>query len=441
MTKIFVLDTNILLHDPQVMYGFADNVVIIPIVVIEEIDKFKKELSEVGRNARQISRELDRLRGQGKLSKGIPLPNGGQLRVELEGRSISRVPFILKVDSPDNRILTIALALKERFEDMPVILITKDVNLRVKADSLGLIAEDYEGSKVEIDELYSGTKEYKVPGDLIDRLHREGQIPYSEEAFPNECFLVRDEVVESHTAVARYDVERKILQAVRPRKEPLWGISPRNLEQTMALDLLLNDQIRLVTLVGKAGTGKTLMAMAAGLYATVDQGIYQRLLVSRPIFPLGRDIGYLPGNVEDKLKPWMQPIFDNLELLMSSQNQDGKKRKGRQHPYQELVDMGVIEIEPLTYIRGRSIPNQFLIVDEAQNLTPHEVKTILTRVGTNTKIVLTGDPYQIDNPYVDASSNGLCHVVEKFKAEPLAGHVTLRKGERSSLAEKAANLL
>jgi PhoH-like ATPase len=229
----------------------------------------------------------------------------------------------------------------------------------------------------------------------------------------------------------------KVVPLIRVQKEGIWGIRPRNKEQTFALDLLLNDDIKIVTMVGKAGTGKTLMAIAAGLHKTMEEGVYHKLLVSRPIFPLGRDIGYLPGTVEEKLNPWMQPIFDNVEFLMNLSKAD--KKAGRS--YHELIDLGILAIEPLTYIRGRSIPGQYIIIDEAQNLTPHEVKTIITRVGDGTKIVLTGDPYQIDNPYVDSTNNGLIHVVNKFKTEKLAGHISLSKGERSALAELAANLL
>jgi PhoH-like ATPase len=255
---------------------------------------------------------------------------------------------------------------------------------------------------------------------------------------PNEFVVLRDRDNPQHSAVGKFSAPRQAyVPLIKLPKEGIWGIRPRNKEQSFALDLLLNDEIRLVTIVGKAGTGKTLLAIAAGLHKTMEESAYQKLLVSRPIFPLGRDIGYLPGSVEEKLNPWMQPIFDNVEYLMNLSRSDKKLGRG----YHELVDLGILEIEPLTYIRGRSIPNQFMIVDEAQNLTPHEVKTIITRVGDGTKIVLTGDPYQIDNPYVDQTNNGLVHVVNRFKQEKLAAHVTLSKGERSPLAELAANLL
>jgi PhoH-like ATPase len=259
-----------------------------------------------------------------------------------------------------------------------------------------------------------------------------------EEFLANQCLTLKDAANPSHTALARFN--RALRQAetlLRAPKEGLWGIHPRNREQQFAFDLLLNEDIQLVTLVGKAGTGKTLLAIAAGLNKSADEGRYNRLLVSRPVFPLGRDLGFLPGDLEEKLSPWMQPIFDNIELLLGAVEEGSKRKRG----YKELVDLGLVEIEALTYIRGRSIPKQYMIVDEAQNLTPHEIKTIITRAGEGTKIILTGDPYQIDNPYIDSASNGLTYVVEKFKGEEIAGHVTLTKGERSCLAELAANLL
>jgi PhoH-like ATPase len=317
--------------------------------------------------------------------------------------------------------------------------VTKDTNLRIKADAVSLKAEDYESDKVSIDEVYSGLREVVVPGDRIDAFYASGEARMPElELYPNQFVVLRDEAAASHTAIGKHVHKEGRIVPIGKRKEAVWGILPRNREQLFALDLLLNDEVQLVTLIGKAGTGKTLLALAAGLHKTAEEGVYHRLLVSRPIFPLGRDIGFLPGDVNEKLKPWMQPIFDNVELLMGGIEGRGKKMH---RGHDELIAMGMLEIEPLTYIRGRSIPNQFLLVDEAQNLTPHEIKTIVSRAGEQTKLVLTGDPYQIDNPYVDSDSNGLTYLVEKFKSEPIAGHVTLVKGERSRLAELAANLL
>jgi PhoH-like ATPase len=440
MKKKFILDTNVLLHDPQAFLKFEDNDVYIPITVIEEIDTFKKDLNEIGRNARFVSRMLDALRAKGSLTAGVPIESGGTLTVVLHPRDhANKMPAELHMDRPDNRILAVAVALKDTC-DCPVVFVTKDTNLRIKANALGLIAEDYESDKVSIDELYSGSIERLVDATEVDRFYGQGFLdePETTTMLPNQCITLVDKTNLSHTALARYhQVNHQLLPLVKIPKEGIWGINVRNREQHFALDLLLDPEISLVTLVGKAGTGKTLLAIAAGLQKTADDSSYTKLLVSRPVFPMGRDLGFLPGDVDEKLSPWMQPIFDNVELLLSSVEDRGKRKRG----YHELVDMGIMEIEPLTYIRGRSIPNQYLIVDEAQNLTPHEIKTIITRAGEGTKVVLTGDPYQIDNPYVDASSNGLAYVVEKFKGQPLAGHVTLSRGERSGLAELAANLL
>jgi PhoH-like ATPase len=438
MKKNYILDTNVLLHDPNAIFKFEDNNVIIPIAVIEEVDSFKKELSELGRNAREISRHLDSFRGHGRglLARGVDLPGGGQIRVAFARRELP--PELRNNHLNDNLILATALAVAEHQEELPAIFVTKDVNLRIRADALGLKAEDYEADQVQIEELYSGTCDLPVSAAAVDEFYAKGSLELPQNGLhPNQYVLVRDSDNAAHTALGRFDGVKKRIEPIRKIRDGIWGIRPRNKEQHYALDLLLNDEIKLVTLVGKAGTGKTLLALAAGLQKSIEEGIFHKLLVSRPIFPLGRDIGYLPGEIEDKLNPWMQPIYDNIELLMGLSKAD--KKEGR--TYQELVDLGYLEIEPLTYIRGRSIPHQYLIVDEAQNLTPHEVKTIITRAGEATKIVLTGDPYQIDNPYVDSASNGLAYVVNKFQDEPIAGHVSLVKGERSQLAELAANLL
>lgn len=437
MTKSYVLDTNVLLHDPQALFRFADNNLIIPITVIEEIDRFKKDLNETGRNARHVSRTLDGLRRKGHLITGVELESGGHLRVVLHSKeAMDRLPPELIDDRGDNRILAVAMDLKTAGEH-PV-FVTKDTNLRIKADALGLTAEDYSSDKVEVDELYSGYTEVMVDKAQVDKFFEEGYLDLEGDFNPNQFLTLTDSSNPSHTALGRYDVTmRRVMSLVRLPKEGVWGIHSRNREQQFALDLLMNDDIQLVSLVGKAGTGKTLLAIAVGLHKSADEGHYSRLLVSRPVFPLGKDLGFLPGDIEEKLAPWMQPIFDNVELLLGSVDEQGKRKRG----YKELVDLGLLEIEALTYIRGRSIPKQYLIVDEAQNLTPHEIKTIVTRAGEGTKIVLTGDPYQIDNPYIDSSSNGLTYTVEKFKEQEIAGHVTLDKGERSVLAELAANLL
>ena len=439
MKKHFVLDTNVLLHDPEAIFKFEDNDVVVPIYVVEEIDQFKKDLSELGRNARQASRFIDSFRAQGRLSEGVDLPDSGRLRVAFTDKALPGK--YANTHTQDNWILAVALDIQRNHPNGSTVLVTKDVNLRIRADALGLRAEDYETDRVAIDELYPGWTTVTVPAGGVNHFYREGTHPADlspDEIGPNEYVLLSDEANPSHTALGKVDLSGQQLRPLIPiPQEGVWGLRPRNREQHFALDALLNDDVKLVTLVGKAGTGKTLLALAAALRKAAEEQVYQRVLVSRPIFPLGRDIGYLPGDIEEKLNPWMQPIFDNLDLLMGLTPRDKKNGRG---PH-ELIDLGIIAIEPLTYIRGRSIPNQFLIVDEAQNLTPHETKTILTRVGDDTKIVFTGDAYQVDNPYVDSSSNGLTYLVNRFRKEDVAAHVTLTKGERSELAELAANIL
>jgi len=447
--KTFVLDTNVLLHDPLSMFQFADNVVVVPIIVLEEIDQFKKELSDRGRSAREVCRRLDDLRKQGHhLANGVTLPSGGELRVVLGSHEAP--PVLRNSHSADNMILGVALQLAKEAASM-VILVTKDVNLRIRADALGLTAEDYDVEQITIEELYPGYAELQVSAQAIASFYQDGRLSIETlraqaEALPaqlynNEYVLLKNREGGPQTALGRLDLTGGMVLPIRKLREGCWGIRPRNKEQHFALDLLLNDDIKLVTLVGKAGTGKTLLAIAAGLQKVAEEKVFHKLLVSRPIFPLGRDIGYLPGTVEEKLNPWMQPIYDNVEFLLGLSGSASTKDRRGAHSHQDLVDMGFLAIEPLTYIRGRSIPNQFMIVDEAQNLTPHEVKTIITRVGENTKIVLTGDPYQIDNPYVDATNNGMTTVVERFKGQGIAGTVSLFKGERSALAELASNVL
>ena len=437
--KYYILDTNVVLHDPQAIFKFDDNVVILPLTVIEEIDRFKKDQSETGRNARHISRLIDGFRAQAKLVEGVALEHGGTLKVAIYRQEfMQKLPPELRVDRGDNRILAVAKDLMESIPDGKVVLVSKDINLRIKADTMGMRAEDFQNDKVSVDELYSGTAEHFVSKELVDQFYEQGSIDVNADFYANQGVTLVDETNPSHTALGRYiDARQKIVPLIKFPKDGVWGIHPRNREQQFAFDLLLNDDIQLVSLVGKAGTGKTLLAIAAGLLKSADDGTYNRLLISRPVFPMGRDLGFLPGDIEEKLAPWMQPIFDNVELLLSSHDEGGKRKRG----YRELIDLGLMEIEPLTYIRGRSIPKQYLIVDEAQNLTPHEIKTIISRAGEGTKVVLTGDPYQIDNPYVDSSSNGLTYAVERLKGQDLIGHVTLTRGERSPLAELAANLL
>lgn len=439
--KLFVLDTNVLLHEAQSIYSFgAENEVIIPITVLEELDAFKKRQDEVGRNARQVTRELDELRGKGHLIEGVKLPDGGALRIEIRFQDGKTLPAGFNAEKADVKILSLAYALQQQEEQgakRKVTLITKDINLRVKADAVGVASEDYEKGTVDIEELYSGYRTLQVPSDTVNAYYKSKVFREKVEPpfYPNECVMLQDAANLDHTALGRFlPVEQEVKTLSLLDDKPIFGVKPLNREQRFAMELLLDDSVALVALVGMAGTGKTLLALAAGLQKVVNDDIYRRLLVCKPVIPVGKDIGYLPGDVEEKLMPRMQSISDNLEFLFTATGGDS----GGDDRLQELIEDGIIELEPLTFIRGRSIPRQYLIVDEAQNLTPLELKTIITRAGKGTKIILSGDPYQIDHPYLDARSNGLTYCVECFKGENLFGTVTLIKGERSELAEAAA---
>lgn len=447
MKKVFVLDTNILLTDPNSLFKFSHNDVVIPISVIEEIDVFKKDQSETGRNAREVSRILDRLRKKGNLASGISLSDDknddGLLFVYL-GRDLTILPSLLK-DITDNAILAVALTLQKKFADTrKVILITKDSNLRVKADALAISSEDFEADKVDVSKLYTGVYELPIEAGLINELYAKGSIknPYRKEEhsfYANQFIVFKDEVDSEQNVLGSYNKEQDSIELLQENQGKVWGITARNREQSFGLAALLDDKIKLVTLTGGAGTGKTLLGIAAGLAKTTDEDVYNKVLIARPVFPLGKDIGFLPGDVDEKLNPWMQPIYDNLDLLLNGGKSSRQKRLNKS--YQELITQGLLAVEPLTYIRGRSLPHCFFLVDEAQNLTPHEIKTIITRAGEGSKIVLTGDPFQIDNPYVDATNNGLTHVVERFKDSAIAAHVTYSQGERSKLATLAAEYL
>ena len=441
-----MLDTNILLTDPNSLFKFAHNDVVIPISVIEEIDVFKKDQSETGRNAREVSRILDRLRQKGNLASGIPLSDehdDGLLFVYL-GRDLTVLPSLLR-DITDNAILAVALTLQKKFgETRKVTLITKDSNLRVKADALAISSEDFEADKVDVSQLYTGICDIEIDASFINDIYAKGYVdnPFTKGDYyfyANQFIRLKDRDTSEQTIMASYNKELNRIELLHGNQEKVWGITARNREQSFGLSALLDDKIKLVTLTGGAGTGKTLLAIAAGLSKTTDEDIYNRVLIARPVFPLGKDIGFLPGDVDEKLNPWMQPIYDNLELLLNGGKSSRQKtfNKG----YQELINQGLLAVEPLTYIRGRSLPNCYFLVDEAQNLTPHEIKTIITRAGEGSKIVLTGDPFQIDNPYVDATNNGLTHVVERFKDSDIAAHVTYSQGERSKLASLAAEYL
>ncbi|MEO1583228.1 MAG: PhoH family protein [Planctomycetota bacterium] len=474
--KHFVLDTNVLLHNPNALFVFEENHVIIPYPVIEELDTMKRREDDIGRSARQCIRHLDRLRELGKLTEEVSwggmeaTPEFNPTALASEGKAGTiRIdvtdharPAAIAKDMPDNRIIAVAYALQ--LAGSPAVFVSKDLSARIKADALGITSEDFENQKVDADRLYTGACELTVPGKLIDDLYHNKQLSleilaphlaytgvdgqtYNRVLQPNEFIVLHDQDDPNHTGLARRLATRMaeteaIIPVTGPRK-PVYGILARNAQQTMALDLLLDDEVRLITLLGSAGTGKTLLAIAAGMAKVFNDDRYEKLLVARPIMPMGRDIGYLPGDKDEKLTAWMQPIFDNLSYLLTTRSGENVSPDSHstEQRIQRLMADGKLVLEPLTYIRGRSIPHQFMIVDEAQNLTPHEIKTIVSRVGEGTKIILTGDIGQIDNPYLDQSSNGLAYLVEKMKSIGIVGHITLERSERSELASVAAALL
>lgn len=432
MKKLYVLDTNILLSDPNAIYTFEDNDVIIPSVVLQELDSKKKLMDELGRNARYVSRQLDKLREKGKLSDWIDLPTGGRLKVVSPPKESHAYDSFID-NSVDTAIVAVANQLKETFSDREVILVSKDVLVRVKADMF-VQAEDYLNDKVlsAKDDKYTGITELEVYGEEIDVFYKEKKLISPMELNENHFVILK---CGKQSALTRYKKGFLYPLYNYTDEDFIFGLRAKNLEQHFALDLLLDPNVPLVTLSGKAGTGKTLIALAAALSQSKDYDTYNKVIVSRPVVAMGgKDIGFLPGELEDKMRPWMQPIYDNLEFLFNCK--DSSELESLLAGYEDLI-----QVEALTYIRGRSIPKQFFIVDEAQNLSQHEVKTILTRIGEGSKVVLIGDPDQIDSPYLDAYSNGLTYAIEKLKHLKEMGHVTLSKGERSDLAQLCADIL
>lgn len=440
--KTFVLDTNILLADPNAIFSFQDNEIILPFVVLEELDRHKSNQGEIGLNAREVSRQLHdllKVAERQTMKRGISLPNGGKLKVVSSSGFISELNEELGVDKADNHILAVCLGVKKS------ILVTNDMLLRVKADAYGIPNQDYRKNAVadSIEHMYSGVTELFVSKETLgDLWNKQRDRQFLTEFVDNKLKdLQPNEFVHIKNGGSNKPfLVRKQEKAVRfvPEEYELPKVKPRNLEQRLALDLLMDESINLVTIVGKAGTGKTLLALAAGLEQVVEKKKYKSLLVCRPVQPLGKDIGFLPGSKEEKMEPWIAPIKDNLRFLLTS---DGRKSKNSEVSLNYYFDRGLIEVEAMTYIRGRSIADAYMIIDEAQNLSAHELKTIITRVGEGTKIVLTGDVEQIDNMYVDSVSNGLAVAVERFKEHSIAGHITLKKGERSSLATLGSRIL
>jgi PhoH-like ATPase len=429
--KTFVIDTNVLLHDPESITKFPRHRVVIPLTVLEELDKMKRLPNELGKNSRAVFRFLDSLNsfGSGDLHQGVTLDNGSIVRIQLEIKADSTYNFALTVN--DNRILLAAFLLKEKGEN--VVFVSKDFAARIKAEAIGIEACDYQNLKYSYESIYKGLRKIEISKHDVDVFYKDGAIAVPNlESKPNEYFILTSP--EHSSAVGKFDAKSNQIEPLM-KAVNLWGIKARNVEQKCAIDVLMRDDIKLVTLLGPAGTGKTLLALACGLRKVFDEGTYNRILVSRPVVPLGRDIGYLPGTKEEKLYHWMQAIYDNLEYLCDSSATEPNET------LRWVMESKKIEMEAVTYIRGRSLPKAFIIVDEAQNLTPHEVKTIISRAGEGTKVVLTGDPSQIDNPYLDKDSNGLTYTVGRFCDQKLYGHVFLDKTERSELAALAAEIL
>ena len=438
MKKYYILDTNVLLHDPNAIKHFGDNEIIIPMVVIEELDNFKTSSDERGKNARLIARELDALRQKGKLGKGVKLDNGGVLKVEFPKEN--KLPSQISFHKADNEILNVAYYYFREQENKtskkPVIIVSKDTNLRIKAEAIGVEAQDYNADKIKYNELYLGSQELEISSSKIDEFYAKKELILEGTYYPNEFLILKSDDGTKKSAVGRVSLDGKLLKPLSAQEPAAWGIKPLNKEQRFAMELLLDDRIDLVTLVGSAGTGKTLITLATGLKRTFDDENYRRLLVCRPIVPVGRDLGFLPGTMEEKLDAWMGAIYDNLSFLAGKKNPEEGEEEVRY-----LTSSGKLEIASVSHIRGRTLPKQYMIVDDAQNLTPHEIKTILSRAGEGTKVVVTGDPYQIDTPYLDSESNGLTYLVERFKGQKNYGHITFTKTERSSLADLAGKLL
>lgn len=468
MTKNYVLDTNILLIDPEAIYKFEDNNVIIPITVIEEVDKFKKPRNdserELARNARQVARNLDALMKLGKLNEGVALPKGGTLKVVLTlSQTLLRLPIDLAEDVEDNRILSVAI-------DYAAILVSNDTNMRIKAAAVGLKSEEYVAGSVNVqDDFYTGSGKGFIDNEALIRIYADKKLDLAdvtlidlETPYPNQCFNLQSMDNPKQAALARYDSVYKEF-ILLPNEMKTLGLSPKNAEQHHALHLLHDPEIKLVSMIGKAGSGKTLLALAAGIYGVTVSKLYTKVLLLKPIVSMdnGHQLGFLPGSMEEKLAPWLSSYYDNIDFIMGSSEYDeppkikkAKNKKedqyadswheksvGKVSKAEELMALGLLEIGSLEHIRGRSLPNQFIIIDEAQGLTHNAIKTIITRAGEGTKVVLMGDIEQIDLPYLSAENNGLVYVADKFKDEPIAGHITLTRTVRSELAEKAAQLL
>ena len=440
MKKTYVFDTSALLTNYKCIYEYKNNDIIIPFKVLEEIDNQKKRQDGVGFNARMLIRELDLLREKGNIYLGVRLAKGKGL-ISIRSYDKNLLPDEYKLSNADNEIIGTAITERKKNFNKKVIMVTKDIHMRVKCDTLELPCEDYDKDKIHNNNgSYSGYIEHHIDEKLIDYFY-EGQEVYLDEkeikVYPNQCILFKSLQNSKKSALARFVSYDEPIKKISDNKRGVWGVQPKNKEQTFAFSLLMDEKVPVVSLIGPAGSGKTLLAIAAGLEQTLAGEKYNKLVISRPVQPVGKDIGFLPGTVEEKMNPWLAPIRDNLEFLMSY----SYSKRDNYETLDTYIESGVIEVEALTYIRGRSIANAYIIIDESQNLTAHELKTIITRVGENTKIILTGDIEQIDNLYVDQQSNGLSYAIEKFKEYDLAAHLTLKKGERSAVATLASKIL
>ena len=443
MTKkriTYALDTSVLLTNSNCIFSFGSKSdIVIPIKVLEEIDKHKKRQDSVGMNARLSIKNLDDLRNKGDLSKGVQIAEGKGNLIVVYDSGEEALPRELSKEIPDHQILQTIYNYARKINILDeIVVVSRDINMRVICQCIGMKSADFDTEKIvgSEEDVYYGFSEILIDDEQIDRFYAGEDIYLDQELYPghlcNEFIMLISSSNDKRTALSRFEDYEKPLKRI-VKRDSVWGLQPRNKEQTFAFDLLMDKNIKVVSLIGRAGSGKTLCALAAGLEQTLSsaEDSYSRLIVSRPVQPLGKDIGFLPGTLEEKMIPWLSPIQDNLQYLMGNDKA----------MFEEYMEKGIIEIEALTFIRGRSIANAYIIIDEAQNLTRHEIKTIITRVGENTKVILTGDVEQIDNVYINETSNGLVHAVEKFKEYQISGHITLRKGERSEVASLAAKVL
>ena len=433
--RTYVLDASVLLHDPEIFNHFKSQHIILPSVVIEDLDRKKGQNDEMGKHARHVMRFIDNVSKEGNIREGITLENGSTIRITLDSEQKKRknLPTHITPDRARHRLLSSAFRLKEIGEAVSVV--SKDPVTKILAETIGIETYCYKTVREHYDTLHKGVRHLEVPKETIDKFYAEGKIALPEGEFlPNEYCIMRSE--ENSSAVAKVNLKEKTLVPLKRLKRDVWGVKPRNVMQKCALDLLLNDDVKLVSLIGQAGTGKTLLALAAALKKTFDENVYSRIIIARSIMPLGRDIGFLPGTKEEKLRAWLAPFFDNLDFICGDNDVDGQNETKKY-----ILESDKFQVEAITYMRGRSLSNTWVIIDEAQNLTPHELKTIISRVGENTKIVILGDPTQIDNPYLDLDSNGLVYLVGRMKRYNLFGSIFFTETERSALAALAAEVL